>query len=874
MFSLGKKSNPTSKPKSNEPIAGSKPKNLAQFGFLDMGFQNDGMAGGGDSDDDLEAELAALTKGTKPSREKKTKKMISEKELAALVSSSMADIPSDAEISDIDDAEVEDELGELCGKEEDPEPSEIPIQAPTMNTEGIIKLLNERIDMYKVAESNASKMGDTTKARRFNRGVKSLNDMLKQTLSGKVISMEDIPPPLAESNKTFAKAVPKEDVTITDNLDVSVSSNKGDTPVPVLPSKPMVPVRVAPLPPGTAPPIPPRVLVPNSVAEIDQHKPNDYVLTQPSKDIENALARRQEFKNAALQAKRAGEQAAALQFVRLVKVCDQMVDSAKQGLPVDWSCLPSVDVVGSENSIPSNVVEKVSEKEETLSSPVIQNDIIPRATEAVKEPQVPPAVSAIRIPQSTLEALEQRLAKYQSVMQQAQEEGNSSKARRFGRIIKQYEDAIKLHKLGKPIPFDELPDPPGYPPIPGAPRKAEETESSLASQTQSGEGAASESTIITPEKPSALQPPTAGPSTAISPKISQTKTTLATRQDKQLAVLLERQSMFKTAALEAKKSGELELAKEYLRMAKGLDPLISANKCGVPVDMDTLPIPPQMKLRSSDKKGVPIKSDGSSEGSFMDDFVVLSSEDCIPMPTGDQNSSGIFGQLYNDLLAQLKMCTDNREHYKLIGDIANANRFDQLALHTRKDLDVIRSSAVRGDTIPRWKNEMRTFSIVKCCTDLKDDDMEVTIIRGLSYNVANPKTIDTYARFEVPIPSSDNPTREKTNTVKDTNSPEYNETFTVTINRQSRTLLRVFKAKLIKFEVWAKGGFLRSDVLIGTASVKLADLLNHCQIHQAVDLMDGRKPVGGKLEVKIRLRNPIVGKETEQVQEKWTVLTY
>jgi coiled-coil and C2 domain-containing protein 1 len=60
-----------------------------------------------------------------------------------------------------------------------------------------------------------------------------------------------------------------------------------------------------------------------------------------------------------------------------------------------------------------------------------------------------------------MEALEQRLAKYQSIMQQAQEEGNSSKARRFGRIVKQYKDAIKLFKLGKPIPFDELPDPPG-----------------------------------------------------------------------------------------------------------------------------------------------------------------------------------------------------------------------------------------------------------------------------------------------------------------------------------------------------------------------------------------------------------------------------
>ena len=36
--------------------------------------------------------------------------------------------------------------------------------------------------------------------------------------------------------------------------------------------------------------------------------------------------------------------------------------------------------------------------------------------------------------------------------------------------------------------------------------------------------------------------------------------------------------------------------------------------------------------------------------------------------------------------------------------------------------------------------------------------------------------------------------------------------------------------------------------------------------------MDGRKVVGGKVEVKIRIRDPIVGKEVEQVQEKWTVL--
>ena len=43
----------------------------------------------------------------------------------------------------------------------------------------------------------------------------------------------------------------------------------------------------------------------------------------------------------------------------------------------------------------------------------------------------------------------------------AKEAGNSSKARRMGRIVKQYQDALKLHAAGRPIPRGDLPDPPG-----------------------------------------------------------------------------------------------------------------------------------------------------------------------------------------------------------------------------------------------------------------------------------------------------------------------------------------------------------------------------------------------------------------------------
>lgn len=65
-----------------------------------------------------------------------------------------------------------------------------------------------------------------------------------------------------------------------------------------------------------------------------------------------------------------------------------------------------------------------------------------------------------------------------------------------------------------------------------------------------------------------------------------------------------------------------------------------------------LPIPPQMKLRQS------IKKDGSTkaESASIDDFVVLSSEDCDLAPSlASRGTSEIFTQLEADLLTQVKV---------------------------------------------------------------------------------------------------------------------------------------------------------------------------------------------------------------------------
>lgn len=87
----------------------------------------------------------------------------------------------------------------------------------------------------------------------------------------------------------------------------------------------------------------------------------------------------------------------------------------------------------------------------------------------------------------------------------AEAEGNTSKARRYGRICKQFEDAIKSYTHGKPVPLDELPVPPGFPPLSNAQNNDNTAQSVVQSKS-------SEDNIITkPVPPKApVLPPKAG----------------------------------------------------------------------------------------------------------------------------------------------------------------------------------------------------------------------------------------------------------------------------------------------------------------------------------------------------------------------------
>ncbi|XP_075151892.1 lethal (2) giant discs 1 isoform X2 [Haematobia irritans] len=780
--------------------------NLSQFGLTDIPNDFDprmGFDGGVDDDEnsDLEAELAEITRGTKP---KLKASLVTPNDLDKMVAESLKDVDDD------DDGDLENDeelLGELQGISDPIEGSnendcvensieEVPVQSdePTLflptSEMCTVDTIKQRIEMYKTAESNAKAIGDNTKARRFGRGLKTLNDLLKQANGGREIKPEDIPPEVSVKPQATIMTAPYIDAS------------------PVEEVVPNLPVRAATNPPTAE--------IANDAVKEEQLQAMDTV-------VQDMRVRQQEYKAAALQSKRSGDTAMALQFLKVVKQFDVVIKMCEDGQEVDLSDMPP-----SPDQFKEFIEKMQMEAEQKPDS------LTPEIETAT--PQPAEATGAI----SMLDALQQRFDKYKSVEENAKAEGNSSKARRFGRIVKQYEDAIKCYKNGRPVAYDELPVPPGFGPLP-----VDNTAQPLSSPSEPTEQSASLTPKAPPTDPDKKPSPQRHDLTTRTSG-NQTKNNLA---EQQMKILLDRQKEFKLAALDAKKAGEIEQAKEYLKIYKGFDALLNAASSGLPVDLSTLPVPP------------------SQRDNLEASFAMVASDECDP----DDDISDIGVRIEEQLAKQLMMIKNTRDHHKAMGDIAGMNRFENLALTVQKDLDFVRYSKRNKFPLPKFHYEKRSFNIVHCNTDLTDNELEIVVVRGLNYNVPNPKDVDTYVKVEFPL-LNDETFRTKTNLVKDTDCPDYNQRFKVEILRGNRQFQRIFKRHSVKFEVYSRGGFLRSDILIGTVTVKLQPLETKCDIHDTFELMDGRKSVGGKLEIKVRVRNPILTKQIEHLNEKWLIL--
>lgn len=795
---------------------------LSQFGLTEIPDDFDPAGGYAEmegNDSDLENELAAITNGMSKTR-KPQNKQEQNIDLEKMVAESLRDIGSDDE-NDADlenDTELLGELNSISGLEEsfdlvrENEDSNTTIAdqdgeqktiLPTTSLD-ILQLIQQRIIMYKLAEASAKEAGESAKVRRFGRALKTLLELQQAANKGREIQIEDIPP----------------------EVSVKPLTEKGDKLTDTAPSRP-------------APP-PPIIKTESETKSISSQNMPINEIHDRSINLDKMKYRQNQYKTAALQAKRNGNTNMAMQFLRVVKKFDMVIKMAEGGQEVDLSDMPPP---------PDQFLDFLSKLQTNIEEDKKSVQKVPESHENVDQIDVKDNNSMLLTMQ---EALQQRLDKYKSVQESATAEGNSSKARRFGRIVKQYEDAIKQYKAGKSVVYDELPVPPGFGPLPSEntsnnnscgpvdtvlPKHSETPKDDTSAAEESSERTPIPVTSQTSPQKLDLTTRTSG---------NQQKNNLA---EQQMKILLDRQAEFKVAAIEAKKAGEIDQAKEYLKIYKGFDSLLNAASSGLPVDLTSLPLPPSQRenLEAS--------------------FAIVTTEECDP----DNELSDIGVRIEEQLAKQLMMCKNTRDHHKAMGDVAGMNRFENLALTVQKDLDLVRYSKHKNLSLPKFHYEKRSFNIVHCNTDLSDNELEIVVVRGLNYNVPNPKDVDTYVKIEFPL-MNDETFKGKTSVIKNNDSPDYDQHFQVEIHRGNRQFQRIFKRHHVKFEVYSRGGFLRSDILIGTVNVKLQPMETKCDIHDTFNLMDGRKTVGGKLEVKLRVRNPILTKQVEHIEEKWLVV--
>ncbi|XP_028986592.1 coiled-coil and C2 domain-containing protein 1B isoform X2 [Betta splendens] len=828
------------------------------------------------NDQDLEAELAAIT-GHKPVArgqvKPKGKAPLPMEDIAKMADECMreADDDDDDDLEDDEDllAELQDVVGEGDAEDATTLPSTSSATAETPESPSLqhqeVKVssaapgslqhtLEERVAMYRTALQNAKTTGDTSKARRFDRGLKTLETMLGCVKKGKPINEAEMPPPVATGAPSAAPQPPvpaRPPPPVPKRTDCATSGQEVESE-------------------GTT--APPEVITPTSDQQCSTSAPSLSSLSSPEEQTEEAaqqpqaphrdaneatktmlLERQKEYRIAALRAKKQGDVEQAKGYMKTCKMFDAVIEALEKGQAVDLSGLPPSPEQGGSSTAGSDV------------SPG-QNTTTPQPA-AASAPASQPVPAA---PKDVLEALEQRRAKYVEAATQAKASGDERKARMHDRIAKQYQSAIRSHKAGKAVDFDELPVPPGFGPLPG--QKASTAEQGFVAALEAADKLATTDAAEEPDedddeeaveesKPAVSKKPKK-PTLAVPPTAQAQRSTLAASPEKtvaredlpptvqQLEFLEGRKKQYMKAAVQAKQKKDMEQAKVLLRTAKSFDPIIEAARSGKTVDISTVPSPP---------------------GDEDEDFILVHHSDVQSSDKADE----VYTQLAKILKEQYEKCLTYSKQFTHLGNVSETTKFEKLAESCKKSLEVLKLAQSRGLPPPKHHFEERSFQTVRIFPDLSSTEMVIVIVKGMNLPAPSgmqPNYLDAFIKFDFPYPSAEQPQKHKTAVIKNTNSPEYNQSFTLSINRNHRGFRRVVTSKGIKLELLHKGGFLRSDKPIGTALVKLDKLESQSEIREIVEVMDGRKATGGRVEVKIRLREPLSGQDMQKSTERWLVI--
>ncbi|KAL5251485.1 hypothetical protein ACHWQZ_G016999 [Mnemiopsis leidyi] len=541
-----------------------------------------------------------------------------------------------------------------------------------------------------------------------------------------------------------------------------------------------------------------------------------------------------------------GNGSKARRMGRVITQCQDVIKAVKLKRPVDFNSLPELPgaepiplppyMSGARPAAAGQPALQPTQQQPAQPRPAPQPAQQPAQTRPAPQPAQQPAQPANSTSSGgdTLAELHQRMLFLTDAAEKAKAQGNGSKARRMMRLIEQHQQFVKDVKSRKPIDMSAIPDLPGFEAVPVP-------------------------DYMRAKRPAPAAPQARGPAPAAS-QVSVKDQLKQSTADKNMEILLTRQAEYKQEALKLYKEGDQVGAKKYLAQAKGFDQMIEACKKGLPVEMSK--IPPSLSAPPERR--------------------VLSRQNTLPHMSGEVINMGpssgdveeIFNQLVSDLEHQIELCKKNATTFQKLGDLPSAKHYAQLFQNQSKDLANLKGIYKQKKGLPPYRYEGCKFPVLNSSPELSDREAEVVIVRCLNVPVPQgwkPEDLKVYVTWEFTI--QDKTAKGQTKSYKKGINPDIFEQFRVDIgDRTARSFARAIKRGSCKFTAWYERGFLKKPGELGSAVVKLADWENLAEIHEAATLLDGRKQTATKVEVKLRIREPVGGAQCEFSEMKWLVI--
>ncbi|KAG5461757.1 MAG: hypothetical protein BJ554DRAFT_5996, partial [Olpidium bornovanus] len=279
-----------------------------------------------------------------------------------------------------------------------------------------------------------------------------------------------------------------------------------------------------------------------------------------------------------------------------------------------------------------------------------------------------------------------------------------------------------------------------------------------------------------------------------------------------------------------------------------------------------------------------------------------------PSPT-PQNVSQAYAKLEQQLESQAALCSSIAAHFLKSGDKANALAFHKHRKSFLADLESVRSYASSGQPVPRFRYVSVSHTVAAANFDVSPGEMELAIDRafGLGNKEVLGQDVEAYVSWDAGWPtdaggataaagkgdtlvakrgmdpgaeSFPNGVYFKQHITSDyalccylfPSCPEFRFAKRIPIER-TKAFQRYVERKKVQFEVMHYRGFFRSKIHLGKCQLKIDSLLSKCEVHEILQLTDAnRRPTGGKLEVRLRLRTPLLKSEVDTRTDQWVVM--